>query len=93
MVNPARALAKQFLFQSAIKLLVFGVIFSGLDLAILYAAAAKEYVLYIDQGVGLLNNHGLLSTVIGNAISLYVVRKYYDYVCSIRTSVLFLKFA
>ena len=43
-------------------------------------------MLYIDQGVGLLNNYGLLSTVIGNAISLYVLKKYYDGVCSIRTS-------
>src|SRR6185295_11252738 len=37
-------------------------------------------------GVGLLNNYGLLSTVVGNAISLYALKKYYDGVCSIRTS-------
>jgi hypothetical protein len=86
MMNPARALAKQFLCRSPIILLGVGVGVSGFDFLLLYAAAAKESVIYIDQGVGLLNNLGLLSTVIGNALSLYVVRKYYDYVRSARVS-------
>ena len=85
-MNPAKALAKQFLCQSPMTLLGVGVILSGFDFALLYAAAAKESVLFMDQGIGLMNNRGVLSTVIGNAISLYAVRKYYDYVCSIRTS-------
>lgn len=83
-MNPAWVVANQFLRRSPMILLVVGVAVSGLDFLLLYVAAAKESVLYIDQGVGLLDNLGLLSTVIGNAISLYVVRKYYDYVCSIR---------
>src|SRR5688572_23743393 len=67
-------------------LLGVGVVISGLDFLLLYLAAAKESVLHIPQGVGLLDNLGLLSTVIGNAVSLYVVRKYYDYVCAISDS-------
>jgi hypothetical protein len=62
----------------------FGV--SGFDFLFLLGAAAKESVLHIPQGVGLLDNLGLLSTVIGNAFSLYIVRRYYDYVCAIRDS-------
>lgn len=86
MMNPARALAKQFLRLSPTGLLAIGVAISLADLAILYAAAAKDGVLYIDQGVGLLNHYGLFSTIVGNAISLYAARKYYDGVCSITTS-------
>lgn len=67
-------------------LLVFGVAVSLIDFVALYAAAAKERVLHIDQGVGLLDNYGLLSTIVGNAVSLYVAKKYYDGVCSMRTS-------
>jgi hypothetical protein len=52
----------------------------------LFLAATKESVLHIPGGVGLLQNLGLLSTVIGNAFSFYVVRKYYDYVCAITDS-------
>jgi hypothetical protein len=43
-------------------------------------------VLQINQGVGLFNHYGLFSTILGNAISLYASKKYYEGVCSIRDS-------
>jgi hypothetical protein len=67
-------------------LLIFGVVVSLIDFVALYAAAAREGVLHINQGVGLLDNYGLLSTIVGNAVSIYVAKKYYDGVCSIRNS-------
>lgn len=86
MVSPVRVVLNQFLCRSPMILLAVGSLVSGLDFLFLYVAAAKESVLHIPGGVGLLDNLGLLSTVIGNAFSLYVVRKYYDYVSAIRDS-------
>jgi hypothetical protein len=86
MANPLSALAKQFVLRSPTTLLAIGVVFALLDFALLYISAAKDGVLYINQGIGLLNHHGLFSTVFGNAIALYAARKYYDGVCSLRTS-------
>lgn len=86
MVNPVRGLAEQFLRRSPTTLLAFAFVLSLVDFLALYAAAAKEGVLCVSGGIGLLNNYGLFSTIIGNAIFLYAARKYYDSVCSIRTS-------
>lgn len=86
MRNPARALAKQFVRRSPMTLLVFGVTLSFADFLVLYAAARDEGVLYINQGVGLLSNYGLFSTLLGNAVFLYVSKKYYDFICSMRAS-------
>jgi len=86
MVNPARALAEQFVRRSPTTLLVLGVTISAIDFTALYAASAKEGVLHISQGVGLLNNYGLLSTIVGNPVLVYLAKKYYESVCSIRTS-------
>lgn len=86
MVNPARGLAEQFVRRSPTTLLAFGIALSLVDSLALYAAAAKEGVLHVSKGIGLLNNYGLFSTIIGNAIFLYVAKKEYDSVCSIRTS-------
>jgi hypothetical protein len=86
MWNPARVLAEQFVRRSPTTLLVFGVAVSLVDFATLYAAAAREGVLHVSEGIGLLNNYGLFSTILGNAISLYVAKKYYQGVCSIETS-------
>src|SRR6185369_690638 len=86
MVSPEKVVVNQFLFRSPMILLAAGFGISGLDFLFLFVAAARESVLHIPQGVGLLDNLGLLSTVIGNAFSFYVVRKYYDYVCAIRSS-------
>jgi hypothetical protein len=85
-VKPVRIVTKQFLCRSSMTLLGFGLVVSGIDSLFLYIAASREGVLHIDKGVGLLNNLGLISTVAGNAISLYAVRKYYDHVCAIRVS-------
>lgn len=86
MVNPARALLKQFARRSPATLLGIGTVFSLVDFVAVYAAAARDGVLRIDQGVGLLNHYGFFSTIFGNAIALYAARKYYDGVCSSRTS-------
>jgi hypothetical protein len=84
--NPARALARQFLRQSPITLLVVGTALSLLDLAAMYGAATKDGVLHISQGVGLLSHYGFFSTIVGNAIAVYAAKKYYDGVCSLRCS-------
>jgi uncharacterized membrane protein len=86
MVNPAKALAEWFVRRSPTTLLAFGLALSFLDSLALYAAASKEGVLHIDHGVGLLNNYGLFSTILGNAVFLYLGKKYYNAVCSIRAS-------
>lgn len=85
-MNPAKAFAEQFVRRSPMALLAFGLMLSLADFATLYGAAARENVLQIPMGIGLLNNFGLFSTVIGNAISLYVAKKYYDGICAMRTS-------
>jgi hypothetical protein len=86
MRNPVALIANQFIRRSPAKLLVFGFLVSLIDFWILYAASDRDGVLYIDQGIGLFKNYGLWSTLIGNAVSMYVVKKYYDAVCSIRES-------
>jgi hypothetical protein len=86
MGNPARVLLKQFVRRSPATLLGIGTVLSLIDFLAVYAAAARDGVLRIDQGVGLLNHYGFFSTIFGNAISLYAAKKYYDGVCSIRTS-------
>lgn len=83
MVNPIRALARTFVRRSPTALLAFGLALSFLDAVALYAAAAEESVLEIDQGVGLLSNFGLFTTVLGNALLLYLGSHYYRAVCSI----------
>src|SRR6185503_11174118 len=86
MFNPARALSRQFVRRSPTTLLGIGIALSLIDFLAVYAAAARDGVLWIDQGVGLLNHYGFFSTIFSNAISLYAVKKYYDGVCAIRTS-------
>jgi len=57
-----------------------------LDFVTLYVASDKEGVLRIPQGVGFLQDYGLLSTIVGDVILIYLVRRYYDAICSARTS-------
>lgn len=86
MSNPAKAIAKQFKDRSPTTLLTLGIIVSFLDFMALYLAAARDGVLHIDGGIGLLQNYGLFSTLLGNAISLYVAKKFYEGVCQIESS-------
>src|SRR5919205_6497 len=86
MVNPARAFLRQFVRRSPATLLAVGTFLSLADFLAVYAAAARDGVLRIDRGVGLLNHYGFFSTIFGNAFALYAAKKYYDGVCSIRTS-------
>jgi riboflavin transporter FmnP len=85
-VKVLRGLAQQFTRCEPTTLLAFGVGLSLFDFATLYMAAATEGVLHIRRGIGLLQNLGLLSTLFGNALTLYVARKYYDAALSIRRS-------
>jgi hypothetical protein len=86
MWNPARPLAKQFVRRSPTAVLLIGVVLSLADLIAIYTAAVRDGVLHISQGIGLLNHYGVFATVVGNAISLYAAKKYFDGVCSIRSS-------
>jgi hypothetical protein len=86
MLHPARALSEQFVRRSPTTLLGVGMILAIVDFVTLYAAASGEGVLYISQGVGLLNHYGIFATILGNAISLYAAKKYYEGVCSIGDS-------
>ena len=86
MVNPVRALSKQFVRRSPAVLLGVGIVLSLVDFVTIYLAAMKDGVLHIDEGVGLFNHYGLISTIVGNAIALYAAKKYYDGICSIRDS-------
>ena len=86
MTNPAKALTKQFLLRAPLTLLIAGIVLSLFDFAALYGAAAKEGVLRINKGVGLLQNYGLFATILGNSVFLYLARQYYEAVCSIRKS-------
>lgn len=86
MVNPARALSRQFLGRAPLTLLVVGIVLALADFGLLYRAAVKDGVLYIEGGVGLLQNYGLLATVLGNSVYFYLARKYYDAAYSIKKS-------
>ncbi len=85
-MNPIKELTNQFLVNSRFTILAMGVVLSLIDFGMLYWAAAKEGVLHIDRGVGLLQNYGLFSTVLGNALFPYLAKTYYDAVGSIKKS-------
>lgn len=82
MRNPGRILAERFVRLSPPTILAFGFALSLLDFLALYLAATKEGVLYIEEGVGLLSNQGILSTILGNAFFLFLAKQYYDAICS-----------
>jgi hypothetical protein len=86
MVNPFRAPAKQFVRRSPATMLGIGMTLSLVDFVTLYAAASRDGVLYISQGIGLFSHYGLSSTLLGNAISLYAAKKCYEAVRSMRDS-------
>lgn len=92
MANPVKVLAEQFLRRSPVTLLMVGIAISLIDVTALYAAATKEGVLHISQGVGMLNNYGLLSTIVGNPVMLWLAKEYYQGTLSIRTSKAILNF-
>jgi len=85
-MSPLKALAAQFVRRDPGAVLAFGIVLSLVDFGTLYTAASAEGVLRIKGGIGLLDNLGLLSTLFGNAISLYAAKKYYDGVQSMRLS-------
>jgi hypothetical protein len=86
MRSPAKTLAHQFLTSSPLTLLAFGILLSLFDFSALYGAASRDGVLRIDHGVGLLQNYGLISSIFGNSVFLYLAKIYYDAIRSIRKS-------
>lgn len=86
MRDPAQALANQFLRATPLTLLWVGTGLALLDFSALFVAAQHDGVLYIPNGVGLLQDYGLFSTVAGDAILLYLARQYYEAIFSIRGS-------
>jgi hypothetical protein len=59
---------------------------SLLDFVALFTAAERDGVLNIPSGVGLLQEHGLLSMILGNCFVPVLVRLYYDAVQSMPES-------
>lgn len=86
MTNPVRALIRQFVRATPMRLLCVTTVISLLDFAMLYAAAGREGVLRINDGIGVLNHYGLFVTILGNAVLPYAAKKYYDSVRSIESS-------
>jgi hypothetical protein len=86
MRNPFTVPAEQFLRTAASTLLLVGSGIALLDFTLLFAAADKESVLVIPNGIGLLQDLGLFSTIVGDAILIYLIRKYYDMICLARNS-------
>jgi|ERR1700674_350731 len=81
MRDPLKLLAAGFARSSPVILLAAGIFVSVLQLVTFFGAARLEGTLFIKNGVGLLNNYGLLSTLVGNAVLPYLARLYYEYVC------------
>jgi hypothetical protein len=86
MPNFARDLGEHFTRRSPTTLLAFGIVTALADSLFLYFAASREGVLHVSQGVGLLENYGLISAVLCNAIYLYLARRYYADICSMELS-------
>ena len=78
MRDPLKLAATGFLQSDPVILLAAGIFASALQFVTFYAAARHEDVLFIDLGVGFLNNYGLLSTLVGNAVLPYLARRYYE---------------
>jgi riboflavin transporter FmnP len=86
MLNPARAILRQFVLRTPTTLLAIGTTLSLIDFLAAYTAAKRDGVLRINHGIGLLDHYGFFSTIFGNAIALYAAKKYFDGVRSIRGS-------
>jgi hypothetical protein len=86
MVNPMKAALDQFVKTSPTMLLGAGIAVSLLDFLVLYGAAVHDRVLNVPGGIGLFQDYGLFSTLIGNAVFIYLARAYYNAVRSFRNS-------
>jgi hypothetical protein len=86
MINPLKILANEFVRRTPLTLLLAGISISALEFVVLFWAANREGVLHIQNGVGLLDNYGLISTLLGNAIFPCLARSYYEYVCTTQSS-------
>lgn len=78
MSNPVKVVLREFLKRDPQTVLFVTAIIAAADALLLFLAAKHDGVLLIDGGVGLLSNFGLFSTLAGNAIIPYLVKKYYD---------------
>jgi hypothetical protein len=86
MRSPLKRFAVQFVEQNPLVLLLGGTAISLLASTVLFSVARHEGVLRIRGGVGFLQNYGLLSTLLANAVLPYLTRLYYDQVGAISRS-------
>jgi hypothetical protein len=86
MLTPLKALAGAFVQSTPMTVLAAGIFITALQFVTFFGAARLEGVLLIKGGVGFLNNYGLFSTLIGNAVLPYLARAYYEYVSELAES-------
>lgn len=86
MRDPLKLMAAGFVRSSPATLLALGIFVSVLQFVMFIGTARLEGVLFIKGGVGFLNNYGLLSTLVGNAVLPYLARLYYENVCGFAES-------
>jgi hypothetical protein len=86
MVNPTQVLIDQFMHRTPQTVFLVSTFLSSLDFIALFYAASENGVLTIPGGIGLWQDHGLLSMILGNCFIPYLARRYHDTVRSIRTS-------
>lgn len=73
----ARAI-EGFAATSADRLLIFGVLVATLFGFAFVWIATIENVLFIENGVGLLQNYGLFAAILGDAVLFFLTKKYFD---------------
>lgn len=76
-------ISKYFLQIKAEYLLVINVLIAFVEFIMMYLAAKKENVLFIDGGIGFLNNYGVMSVILGDALLIYMAKKHVDLLSSI----------
>lgn len=77
-MNARKSLTKQFIKRAPETLLLFSIILAFFEFILLFIAAKNEDVLFIDGGIGLLNNYGVFASLVGDALLLYLIKKYYE---------------
>ena len=86
MLNPAKLLAAEFLKRTPATLLGAGVSLSLVDFVLLYCAASRDGVLHLRPGVGLLENYGLLATILNDGVLICLAKVYCDAIQSLAVS-------
>ena len=67
----------QWLLEGNAEIILASCLFiSTIEFILLYSAAKIEGVVFIQEGVGFLENYGIISTLIGDAFLFYLAKKY-----------------